>query len=351
MKKKYFLLLISSLILLLGLGLNVKTVKAAAPAQAINYSVSPEPAKNQINKKVGYYDLKMTPNQKETIKFKINNNDAIAHTYKVSFNRATTNSNGVIDYTDHDKKDTGTDLQDNIEDLVTYPKKVSVAAKTSKEVAVQVQMPAGKITGELLGGILVAEDNQVNSKKVTKGVTLKNRYEYVLGLQLQQNTDPVKPELKLNKAYETSDNNGQIMVDAQMDNYEPELDEKVSVAAKVTPENSKKVILTSNKNRMSIAPNSDFNYPVDVNSLTGTNKNKRLKPGKYTMYVNVKANSGKNMWNLARNFTVKNNQVAKINKKIPNRAHDTWIIIGIIAALIVIGGGGGVIWFYRKNRK
>lgn len=348
MKKKYLLLLLSSLILLFGLGLSSQEVKAAT-AQAINYSVSPEPANNQINKKVGYYDLKMAPNQKETIKFKINNNDAVTHNYKISINRATTNSNGVIDYTDHDKSSAGTDLQDNIEDLVTYPKQVTVADKSSKEVEVQVKMPAGQVTGELLGGILVSENNQVSDKRVAKGVTLKNKYEYVLGLQIQQNTDSVKPELKLNKAYETSDSNGQVMVDAQIDNYEPDLDKTVAVSAKVTPQNSNKVVLKSNKNRMSIAPNSDFNYPVDVNSLTGTNKNKRLKPGNYTMYVNVKANSGKNMWNLQRNFTVKKNQIAKINKKVPNRRPNTWIIVGIIAILAIIGGS--VSWFYRKNRK
>lgn len=338
------LTLIASIILVFTF--NSKTAFAAT--NVVNYSISPELPDNQISKNIGYYDLKVAPGQKETIKFKINNNDTKNHTYKVSINRASTDANGVIDYNDHNLAP-DSDLQYNIEKLVTYPKEVAVAANSSKEVAVNLKSPEGTIDGELLGGIFVQENNQINnSKKIPKGVTLRNQYNYVLGLQLQQNNDAIKPDLKFVKAFE-NDNNGQVSVDAEVDNDVPRLEKQVDITSKVTRQNSQKIVLKSDKKSMSMAPNSDFYYPVNVNTVTGPSKNKRLKPGKYTMYLDVKANNDKNQWNLKRNFTVTNKQIAKINHKNPDRSKDIWIILGSILVLIVIAGF--VIKYYRKNRQ
>lgn len=322
-----------------------KTVDAAT-SSTVNYSVSPIVADNQIDKSIGYYDLKVTPGQKETIKFKINNNDAVDHTYKISVNRAETDQNGVIDYNTHGKK-AEKELQYDIEKLVSYPKEVTVSADSSKEVSIQLTAPKGNFSGQLLGGIFVHENGQVqNTGKLPKGVTIKNEYNYVLGLQLQQSTNEVKPDLRLTRAFETN-NNGQVSVAAELDNDVPTLERDVSVSARVTPRNSNKVLLSSSKKKMSIAPNTTFDYPTDVNTTIGPSKNKRLKPGTYTMYLNVKANNGN--WNLKRNFTVTNKQMAKINKTTPNRSQDIWIILGGIAVLVIIAGS--VIFFYRKNKE
>lgn len=76
--KKYltaFLMFIASIFL--GFQINSNVVDAATPKQNfVNYSVTPELTANQIQKNVGYYDLKVTPNQKQTIKFKINLNNS-----------------------------------------------------------------------------------------------------------------------------------------------------------------------------------------------------------------------------------------------------------------------------------
>lgn len=345
--KKYLTMFFLLLIGLVGcFSLNDFNVQAATANNNIKYSVSPELSSNQIDKNISYYDLKMAPNQKETIKFKINNGDAIAHTYKVSVNRATTDDNGVITYNAHDvKPDEG--LKYNIENLVSYPKEVSVNPNSSKEVSVDIKMPNDNFSGELLGGIFVEENNQV-SKKMVKGVSLKNKYNYVLGLQLQENTNNVKPDLKLVNVYQTTTNSNQIQVDGELDNDVPRLEKKVSVAAKITPKNSQKVVLSSSRQNMSMAPDSDFDYPINVNSELGTNKNKRLKPGAYTMYLNVKANNGQNLWRLQKNFTISSKQTAKIAKKIPNRSKDIWIILGSILFLVVLAGA--VIGYYRKKR-
>jgi len=327
--------------------LNTDRIDAAQTSTPmVNYSVSPEMADNQINKSLGYYDLKVSPNQKEDIKFKINNVDSSSHTYTVSINRANTDSNGVIDYDDH-----GTPMESHLkydlEKMATYPKKVTVPAKSSKEVTVSLQFPNGKFSGELLGGILVDEDNQVSSK-TAKGLSLKNKYQYVLGIQIQQNTDSVNPNLKFIKASEKS-NNGQIFVDADIDNDVPTLEKNVSIDARVTRKNSSKTVITADKENMSIAPDTYFDYPVNVNSLTGANRNRRLKPGTYTMYLDVKANGGKNLWNLQRNFTISKGQNKKLNKAVPNNSKSTLYVIGAIVLLLIIGSV--VIFTYRKNRK
>ncbi|CAJ1192675.1 hypothetical protein CCLMGIMDO_CCLMGIMDO_01434 [Companilactobacillus crustorum] len=346
MKKALTIFIVFYTGILLFLATNFQ-IAAAAVGPMINYNVAPEVASNQLDKKVGYYDLRVTPGQIETIKFKINNNDTKDHTYKISVNRATTDVNGVIVYNKHNEKP-DRDLKYNIENLVTYPKEVSVDAKATKEVSMIIKIPQQKFEGELLGGILIEENNQIENAKPVKGVSLKNKYDYVLGLQLQQNAESIKPDLKLTKAYQTSDN-GQIFVAAEMDNDVPTLEKDVSVKAQVTPENSNKVILKSSKEKMSIAPDSTFEYPVNVNSVTGPNKNKRLKPGRYTMYLDVKANNSQNDWKLKRNFTISKQQNNKLNKKVPDRSKDIWIILGGIGILIVVAGS--VIYAYRKNKR
>lgn len=325
---------------------NLISVQAATPV-AVNYSLSPEQANNQADPKVGYYDLKVKPGQKETIKFKINNLDTQTHTYNIAVNRATTDINGVIVYNQHNvKKDR--DLKYNIENLVSYPKTATVNAKTSKEISVKINAPESGFKGELLGGILVDENNQSNVTKAAKGVTLKNKYDYVLGLQLQESTNPTKSDLKLINDFQTSDQ-GQIYIAAEMDNDVPKLEKNVDVSAKITPKNSSKVILKSSKNNMSIAPDSDFDYPVDVNTVGGRSRNNRLKPGTYTMHLNVKANNGKNLWNLKRNFVITRKENKQINKKTPNRSKDIWIILVSIIILIVIAGS--VIFIYRRKQR
>lgn len=345
--KKYILLVLSFCLgIAVLMGLDPAEVSAATAPTTVNYSVSPEAANNQIDKKITYYDLKVTPGQTETIKFKINNNDTTGHTYSVAINRATTDVNGVIDYTRNNVKP-DSDLKYNIEKLVTYPKKVSVAAKSSKEVAVKLQMPNGNFSGELLGGILVDENDQVNNK-APKGVTLKSKYDYVIGLQLQQGTAAVKSDLKLDKVYETSQK-GQIYLDDDLDNDVPKLEKNVSIKARVTPVNSNKTILSANKKNMSLAPDSDFNYPVDINTTTGTKRNNRLKPGTYVMYLDAKANNGQNLWNFKRKFTISKVQNKHVNKVAPNNADAKWLVIGIVAALIAVASG--IVWYYRRNRK
>lgn len=343
--KKYLGILLAFFTVTLSLIFNQQAVSAASTSN-VNYSISAELPDNQAASNISYFDLKVAPNQKETIKFKINNNDVKDHTYKVAVNRATTDSNGVIIYNQHDVQPDDS-LIYNIEDLVKYPKEVTVDKNSSKEIAVDISMPKEKFSGVLLGGILVEENNQINGTQTVKGVTLKNKYDYVLGLQLQESTDIVKPDLKFVKAYQTS-NQGQIYIAGELDNDVPTLEKNVSVDAKITHKNSPKIVLKSSKKNMSIAPNSNFDYPVNVNSTNGTDKNKRLKPGTYTMYLNVKSNNGNDHWNLKRNFTITSKQNSKINKKIPDRSKDIWIILGVIAILISVAIS--VIWNYRKKR-
>ncbi|WP_125591204.1 DUF916 and DUF3324 domain-containing protein [Companilactobacillus jidongensis] len=352
MKKRIwiFMLFLISVITFGCLGTQDVSAATSEAQPAVTYNIVPELSNNQIDKKVGYFDLKVTPNEKLQAKFKINNNDTKTHTYTVMVNRASTDTNGVIVYNEHNVK-ADSSLKYDIEKLVTYPKSVTVDAKSSTEVVVNINAPKGNFDGVLLGGIFIEQDNQV-SKSNAKGVTLKNKYNYVLGLQLRQNTDTVDPNLKLIKAYEDTQN-GQISVNALLDNDVPRLEEKVDIKAKITSENdSKNVILQSEKSNMSIAPNSYFTYPINVNTVIGANKDKRLKSGTYMMYLDVKANNGQNIWKLQRKFTITDKQSREINKKTPVKNSHTKSIMTIvetIAAIIVVAGLG--VFGITKNIK
>jgi len=121
LKKRILILLSICISVLIFLGIKTTEIQAAVTPAPVNYSVSPEPADNQIDKTISYYDLKVTPGQKETLKFKINNNDTNNHTYSIMINRATTDINGVIDYTEHNSVPEDK-LNYNVENLVDYPR-------------------------------------------------------------------------------------------------------------------------------------------------------------------------------------------------------------------------------------
>lgn len=75
------------------------TNSSATIDNANAYTVTPVFGATQNNKTSNFFDMTLTPKQKDTFKLTITNTTPNSQKFKVQVNTATTNSNGIVDYT------------------------------------------------------------------------------------------------------------------------------------------------------------------------------------------------------------------------------------------------------------
>lgn len=201
----------------------------------------------------------------------------------------------------------------------------------------------------ILGGIRVIQLNQISKTDNTKGKNLitKNQYAYIIGVQIQQNTDAVKPDLKLRQGV-VEKNNGKTDIAAKLANDAPTIINQAEVKATVTPVNKSNKLIQMDKHNMQIAPETNFDLPVNTSDQV-------LKPGKYTMYIAANGDNGTQKWQMQKNFIITKSEFKKLQKTAAatptsvNQPNYRLIIsLAILGALIIIGL---LIWNFKLQRR
>lgn len=336
--KKISLLLAFSMIAVFSFFFGGKNVSA----ENLNFTVSANQADNQIDKKTTYFDLLVKPNEGQDLTIKIQNSDTSAQKFRVSINRAGTNRNGVIDYSTHGVKPDKS-LNNDIESLVPAPTTVTVPANSTKEYTFHLNVPAKEFPGVILGGVRVQKISG-NDSKANKGVAIKNQFAYVIGLQLHSNEDYVAPKMKLLNV-KAKQYNARNYVTANLQNTEPTIMHSLNINAKVNTKGTKDKVMTIKKNDMSMAPNSNFDFPISANG-------KALKAGKYTLVLDATAEKGRYHWHFVKDFVITDKTASKLNKSAvdtkqgPN--YFVWIVLAIIVVIILLAI---IIYLNQKNQK
>lgn len=305
----------------------------AVHAENLTYTVSAQLPDNQIDKDVSYFALKVTPGATQNLVVAIQNKDSKEHKYRVSVNRAATNTNGVVDYGKHGKK-ADASLTANIETMTPKPMKVTVPAKTVAKVSIKLAVPATSFSGIALGGVRVQQLGTSDDSKKS-GLTLTNKFAYVIGLQLQEQSDVsnVAPDMVLRKV-KASQINYRNYVSAYIANTKPTIMHKLKVHAKVMKRGSEDVLLKTTKENMTMAPNSSFGFPISTN-------NNPLKAGKYTLDLEAWASDGKYHWHFTKNFEIKAQEANKLNKtavdqKKPKTNWLMWLLIALAILILLV---------------
>ncbi|MFC6181725.1 DUF916 and DUF3324 domain-containing protein [Lactiplantibacillus daowaiensis] len=334
--KKYFWQLMLMLSVFWG------SLTLVAHAENLNYSVTADLPKNQITKKVSYFDLKVKPGQQQDLTIRIKNSDSQKHEYVVSANRAITNDNGVIDYS-HVNAKADDSLAFNLNTAVSKSQTVTVPAKTTKKVTIKLDVPKTAFRGIALGGINVTQVG--STAKKSSGVSIQNRYAYVIGLQLQEaKTVTTKPVMKLGTV-KAKQINYQNYVTAQLKNTQPVIMHALKVKSYITASGSDKKIASTTKEHMAMAPNSSFNFAIGDGSQA-------LKAGNYTLHLTATASDGKYKWNFTRNFTISEQKANDLNKSAINQEKQPnyfWWFVGFGVVIILLLGL--IIWLLLKNRR
>jgi len=191
-----------AVILYIGLIIGIlPTTGQAAQEDGSGFTYKVILPENQHNKDVGYFDLRMTPSQEQTVTIKMNNSSDKEITVDVALNSAKTNTNGVIEY-GPSKLEKDASLKYDFADLVKGEKTVKIPAKQSVEYKLNIKMPDSQYDGVISGGIYMIQKGQTESQEAM----IKNEYGYMVGMILTETDVAVKPELKLNKVYADQQN-------------------------------------------------------------------------------------------------------------------------------------------------
>ncbi|MDM5452026.1 DUF916 and DUF3324 domain-containing protein [Peribacillus simplex] len=323
MKKGLFILIVSLLI-----GLGIISQNETAFAGTMEYSIKANIPKNQINKKLTYFDLYMKPGAEQTISLTVKNNSSEKIDLMIEPNTAVTNQNGVIDYSkNNQKKDRS--LKYAFSDLISPKQKVTLKGNQTKKVPFTIQMLDEPFDGVILGGFYVYEINQGAKKQEDDNVQINNEFSYVIGVKLTETDKRVKPNLKLNKV-QAGLMNYRTVVTANLQNTEAMIVNNLEVNARITKEGNRKMLHSSEKNGVSMAPNSNFDFPISWD-------NQALEPGKYHIYITAK--DGDQTWKFDKMFEIKGDDSKKLNKEAVELEKDYTLIfagIGVLIAVLII---------------
>ncbi|WP_430607546.1 DUF916 and DUF3324 domain-containing protein [Enterococcus sp. AZ170] len=343
MMKKTSLMCLA-VILYIGLIIGIlPTTGQAAQEDGSGFTYKVIQPENQHNKDVGYFDLRMTPSQEQTVTIKMNNSSAEEITVDVALNSAKTNTNGVIEY-GPSKLEKDASLKYDFADLVKGEKTVKIPAKQSVEYKLNIKMPGSQYDGVISGGIYMIQKGQTESQKAM----IKNEYGYMVGMILTETDTAMKPELKLNKVL-ADQQNYRNAVFINYSNTQPAYIDDMTVDVQVMKKGSSEVLYDTKQNKMRMAPNSQINFPISMNG-------EKMVAGEYVAHVVITTeNDGK--WTWEQDFEITNEEADKFNQEDVSLLQESRVDWSLI--IIVVASALGIIliiffavrFFRKKNQK
>lgn len=350
------------ILLLIGLIVTLGGMNQIVSANEFNFSVTPVRPENQIGQS-GYFNLQMTPGQTQVLTVTLTNSTEKTVVVEESIATATTNINGVIEYSPN-KIQADKTLKYNISDYAKIPAEITLTPKSSQQVKIEVAMPNEAFKGVIAGGITFKEKGADEENSKSKGISIQNKYAYVVALLMQQDPEPVAPDLKL-----TSVSPGQVnyrnVINANLQNPNAGYLNQMYVQATIKGVTNTKLSYTTDKEMMQMAPNTNFDYPVIIG------EGKRIEAGKYQLKMTVygqKSDNGKYVfkdaqgkeqkfdyqWQFSQDFTISGDTAKKLNAKDvtikPVPWYKNWIIwAGIILVLLSLFFLFFLVWKRRKN--
>ncbi|PWF99685.1 DUF916 and DUF3324 domain-containing protein [Levilactobacillus bambusae] len=325
MKKRRWLIgLMFGVIAILGLS---TTPAHADQSSGAGFTMQIEKPANTIDETQSYFNLKVRPNQKQTLAIKVINLQDRQRTVRVTPVSAYTNDNVQVAYRPHVAA--GQTLANyQFSDLVSGAQTVTVAPKATKVVKFQLRVPTHTFRGLIDGGFK-AEGTDQKPAKAEKGFSINNRYALLMGATLQEDTKRVSPTLKLTAVTPKIVNQTTTLV-ANLNNAKPVLFGQMTIKSQVTKVGSDKVLHSQTKRNLTVAPSTAFGYRMDWNR-------EPFKPGKYNLHL--VATSGTKEWIFDQRFTISRQEAAELNQRGHNLKKSylwLWILFGILLLILLL---------------
>lgn len=313
---------IKNIIHVLVVVVSILTFSHTVKADSNDFSVIPVLPENQNTSVSSYFDLIVSPNQKQDMQIEITNNSSENVKYSIYVNTAITNQNGIVDYS-ISEFDRDMSMKVSIKDCIYLEETlIEIPPKTTKEVSFKLNVPSTPFEGIALGGITV-EPIVEEAKK--EGVN--NVFTRTLAIQLSESNADITPKLEGGEV-SASQENLRNNVKFELRNVTPVIIQKVKADITITKRGSKHPILEETKEKLSFAPNSKFNLMTEWK--------KKFKAGDYIYYVNLSDEKG-NTWEFRKEFEIKEDEAKKLNEKsVDVEGKTMWNYLLIIFVLIVV---------------
>lgn len=316
-------------------------VVAKEETREANFSARAEIPENQVDKNQTYFDLRMQPGMEQDLTLVLTNPTKEKVSVTIEPNVATTNQNGEMDFTKQPKKQDNT-LQYPFTELISDKQVVELASNETKNVTFKLKMPKEKIEGMILGGFYLYKNIDEEEEKAEANVQIKNRYSYVIGAKLTIDDQKVKPNVVLNEI-KPDLLNYRTVVTANLQNIKPTMIGKFKVEAKIYKKDDTEVLHEATKENMTMAPNSNFDFPISWN-------NQRLEPGTYRLKLH--ASSHDENWAFDKEFTIAKTDSDRLNKEaveLEEQPTNWYLVIGasLVITVCLISG----VLIYKKNKK
>lgn len=275
-------------------------VYASSQDNKLNFTYFNVLPSNQIDKDASYFDLKVKPNDEQTLVTQVKNESNKKIIIGVSVNNATTSSSGIINYSNQNKikKDSVTRLTD----IIAAPEKIVLKPFETKELKIKIKMPKKEFDGIVLGAIKLQEiDEKQNQEESYDTVSIENKYAYVYTVSLRENNKKTKVDFSKNETFIKND-----YIYISFNNDSEDIVSKVKIQTILKSTESDKVINSFSVDNYTMAPSSDISIPI-------FNK-EQLSDGEYI--TNTKVTVENKNWEFNSIFKVDSVNDESLNKDI-----------------------------------
>lgn len=299
---------------------------------AVYFSIKAKIPDNQINKRLTYFDLRVSPGDTQTLEIEVFNNSLESLEVSVEAHAASTNQGGLIEYTKTVEKDAS--LKHSFADIASVETpRLSVGSGQTETARISMAIPLEPFDGVILGGIVVTKLTGTASPSASPAsaasTSITNEYAYVVGVRLSENDALVEPDFRLRNIEPTLVNYKPALA-VNLQNHQPAIVKGLSIAAKVYALNSSLPAADVLKDDIDVAPNSSYDFIIDWN-------NAPIAPGDYRLQM--KATLGERVWEWDEGFTVGAVESSEVNSGAIGleKKDRTWlyILIGVGALLIL----------------
>lgn len=292
-------------------------------ADSNDFSIAPIFSENQREDVEGYFDMVVAPNATQSLAITIKNNSSDTQKYNVIINTATTNQNGIVDYsmTDFEKDDS---MKISLREIINIEKsEIEVEANSQKNVSFELSIPEESFEGILLGGITVEPVIEEESEGISNLVTR------TLAIVLSESDDVVEPELKAGEV-DVSQDNYRNNVKFELRNVTATLINRITAEITIYKKGKSEPVIEQTKEQMSIAPNSKFNLMTEWND--------QFDAGSYTYNITLSDEQG-HEWEFTKEFKIEAEKAKELNTTSVDEKQDSlnyYLIISLALFFILI---------------
>lgn len=311
-----------------------------AEESELNFNVKPHFPASQVENSTSYFDLNLAADEKDTLGLTLTNSSSEEVTIKITAHTAYTNVNGVVEYgkTAAEKDPT---LTYAMEELIEVPEPQTLAAGENRTIDIPIQMPKESFEGLLAGGLRIEEvREETDNEEGSQGLAINNKFSFVIGVLASNNRSTVIPELELLDVFPDQLNYRNVF-SATIQNTTATFVNRLEVDAVIRAEGKGEILYQSETEKMQMAPNSQFNYPIPLNGDAFRN-------GDYV--ATITARSGEHEWTWDQKFTINQETASRLNRAdvTVDTSMNWWMIAasGLFILLLIV-----LIYLLIKRKK